>query len=58
MNSGDICDSFINPTPYLEMGYFLLFYTENVANIFEHILFLQTHSSFICVVHSEGKMHV
>ena len=27
MKSDGICDSFINPTPYLEMGYFLPFYT-------------------------------
>ena len=49
MNSGGIhvCESFINPTPYLEMGYFLPFCTANAAYIYELIFFLQTDISFI-----------
>ena len=59
MNSGGICDSFINPTSYLDMSYFLLFYTEKVTNIYELIFFLQIDISFICVLHSEGEiLHV
>ena len=43
---------FINPTPYLEMGYFLPFYTENAACIYGLIFFLPADISFICVVYS------
>ena len=51
MNLGGICDSFINPTPYLEMGYFLpFFYTENAPNIDELIFFLQTATFFLFVL--------
>ena len=57
-NSGGICYSFINPTLYIEIGYFLPFYTENVANKYEMIFFLQTYISFICVVYSKEKKHV
>ena len=52
MKSDGICNSFINPTPYLEMGYFLLFYTENAAYIYVLIFSLPTDISFICVVYS------
>ena len=34
MKSDGICNSFINPTPYLEMDYFLPLYTENAACIY------------------------
>ena len=47
-----ICNSFINPTPYLEMGYFLPFYTENAACIYGLIFSLPTGISFIYVVYS------
>ena len=49
MKSDGICNSFINPTPYLEMGYFLPFYTENAACIYGLIFSLPTGISFICV---------
>ena len=52
MKSDGICNSFINPTPYLEMGYFLPFYTENAACIYGLISSLPTGISFICVVYS------
>ena len=53
MKSNGICNSFINPTPYLEMGYFLPFYTENAACIYIWTDFsLPTGISFICVVYS------
>ena len=51
MKSDGICNSFINPTPYLEMGYFLPFYTENAACIYGMIFSLPTGISFICVVY-------
>ena len=53
MKSDGIGNSFTNPTPYLEMGYFLPSYTENAACINGMIFFsLQTGISFICVVYS------
>ena len=54
MKSDGICNSFINPTPYLEMGYFPL-YTENGACIYSLyglIFSLPTGISFIFVVYS------
>ena len=51
-SSDGICNSFINPTPYLEMGYFLPFYTENAACIYGLIFSLPTGVSFICIVYS------
>ena len=52
IKSDSICNSFINPTPYLEMGYFLPFYTKNAACIYGLIFSLPTGISFICVVYS------
>ena len=57
MKSDGICNSFINPTPYLEMGYFLPFYTVNAACIYGLIFSLPTGISFICVVYSLERMH-
>ena len=51
MNLDGICNSFINPTPFLEMGHFP-FYTENAACIYGLIFSLPTGISFICVVYS------
>ena len=48
MKSDGICNSFINPTPYLEMGYFLPFYTENVACIYGLIFSTNWHFFSLC----------
>ena len=53
MNLGAICDSFINPAPYLEMDDFLpFFYTENAADIYKLLFFLQTD---FCVIYNKEK---
>ena len=58
MKSDGICNSFIIPTPYLEMGYFLPFYTENAACIYGLIFSLPTGISFTCVVCVECMLDV
>ena len=54
----DHWSSGFNPTPFLENGLFsLAFLTENAADIYKLLFFLQTDISFICFVYNSGHLH-